>query len=86
MLDYDLLHDLYDLVEAAQSTNEENMTGLELAQLLGVPFGTDNKPDSIDFLNACIHVQDNEEVKKLPHDQKIRAIRTAIAVLDHMRG
>lgn len=77
---------LKDLMEAMEPTSEENMTGLELAKVLGVPLGANGEPDLVDFFNACIGVQTNEAVQQLPHDQKIRVIRTAAAALDHMRG
>jgi hypothetical protein len=77
---------LVDLVSALQPTDEINFTGLELAQILGVPCPEGGFPDITEFANACLHVQTNPAVLQLPDAQRIRVIRSSADALSVILG
>ena len=80
-----LLFKVLDLEQAAKPTDEPNLTGIELAKLLGVPLNDKELPaDWTEMANACLHIQSNEAVNKLPMPERIRALRTATALLDQL--
>ena len=82
MNQYETMRRLADLGESMEPTDEVNMTGLEVAELLGFDISDPDKINLTDLANACLGIQSNEQVMTLPKPQRLRAIRSAAGVLD----
>jgi len=78
------LRDLGELIMTEET--EPNLTWKELADALGVEINENGNLPAGEFFNACLHAQSNPKVIGLPHDQRIRVIRSAAAALDNMRS
>lgn len=82
-----LLQRMNDLEQAMAPTDEPNLTGTELAKILGVPLDSEGMPvDMTTMFNACMNVLGNEKVQGLPTPERLRAIRTAADLLEHFYG
>lgn len=68
---------LADLNEAAELTDEANLTWEELAQVLGVDVDKNGCFNNLELINACLGVMSNEAVRALPQEKRIRVIRSA---------
>lgn len=84
----DLKHvvDEAELLAAMFTSDEENLTWFELAQLLGVAPNTAGNLPGVELFNACLHVQYNPAVRALSTPERIRAIRSASAVMDYLNS
>ncbi len=80
------LRDLVDLIEAAEESEEEFLTWIELATALGVEPKEDGDLDGIELFNACLNAQGNPKVKQLSHNERIRVIRSAAAALSALQS
>jgi hypothetical protein len=65
---------------------EPNLTGEELAKLLGVTERPDDPNFVVTFFNACIKVQTNPTVQALPDSERVRAIRSAMHAMGMILG
>ncbi len=79
-----------DIAEVAQAIAEDqpdkqdNMTYVELADLLGVKRNQNNGIPGVELFNACLAIQDNPNFKALPRKERPRALRSAIYALDNL--
>lgn len=83
---YDFARNLLDLQESMETTEEQNLTWEELASILGVRPNAKGNLDSVELINACMHVQGNEAISALPKAERLRVIRGAAGALDHLMG
>ena len=73
-------NEMLDVEEAMVATDAPTLSWQELFQLLGVQTTGNGVPvNVIDAAHACVHVATNPAVEKLPHTERIRALRAAAA-------
>ncbi len=73
-------HEMLDVEEAMVATDAPTLSWHDLFRLLGVQTTGNGVPVNMtDAANACVHVATNPAVEKLPHTERIRALRAAAA-------
>jgi hypothetical protein len=71
---------MLDMEEAMVETDAPTLSWHDLFRLLGVQTTGNGVPVNMtNAINACVHVATNPAVEKLPHTERIRALRAAAA-------
>ncbi len=73
-------NEMFDMEEAMVATDAPTLSWHDLFRLLGVPTTGNGVPVNMtDAAHACVHAATNPAVQKLPHTERICALRAAAA-------